>query len=158
MSQRGPGPALRRWLDMPPLWLAGVLCLSWSSTRIFPALVYDSKVFDFVGGVLVGGAVLLAGFAVGELRRSATTPIPHRTASTLVQTGPFRWSRNPIYVADLLIFTGMTLFWGALICLPLGGLLGWILLDRFVRPEEARLHAAFGPAFADYCARTRRWI
>lgn len=145
-------------VDMPPIWLAGFLTLSWSSVRIFPAWVINIQVFDFIGGLLVGGGVLLAALAVMEMRRYKTTPIPHRTAATLVQTGSFRWSRNPIYLGDLLIFLGLSLFWGAVICLPLVALLWWILTDRFILPEEARLSESFGRAFDDYAARTRRWL
>lgn len=149
---------IRTYVDMPPLWLVAFLLLPWSFKRIWPEARVDSEVLDLLGGLLVGGGVLLALLAVDEMRRSTTTAMPHRTASTLVQGGVFRWSRNPIYLGDLLIYLGFCLFWGAAICAPLALALAWILTDRFIEPEEQRLTEAFGQAFEDYRNRTRRWL
>lgn len=149
---------VRALVDIPPVWLAGFLCLSWSAARIFPGLVLDHPALDLIGGLCLGGGVILAALAMAEMRKYRTTVMPHGAVQTLVQSGIFRRSRNPIYLGDALIFLGLTLYWGAVMCLPLLALFLWILLDRFIVPEEARLEVAFPKAFEDYCARTGRWV
>lgn len=149
---------MRDYVDVPPLWLLLFLILPWSARRIFPGAMIDAPALDLLGGIFVGGGVLLALLAVMEMRRYSTTVMPHQNANTLVQSGIFRRSRNPIYLGDLAIFLGLSLFWGALICAPLVLGLAWLLTDRFIRPEENRLRDSFGRAFDDYAARTRRWI
>jgi protein-S-isoprenylcysteine O-methyltransferase Ste14 len=75
----------------------------------------------------------------------------------LVQEGPYRCTRNPMYGGHLLFLTGLAIASRS----PLAaGLLGWHLrwfADR-VRKDEKRLQERFGPAYDDYCARTPRWI
>ena len=78
--------------------------------------------------------------------------------AALITTGIFRLSRNPIYLADLLILTGVSLIWGKFIGLILVPLLGWVLFRRFISGEEARLREIFGEEYTAYTARTRRWI
>ncbi|WP_138469708.1 isoprenylcysteine carboxylmethyltransferase family protein [Poseidonocella sp. HB161398] len=149
---------LRDWVDIPPVWLAGCLCLAWSQSRLLPWPAPGGPAVQLLAGLLVGGGAILAVLAIDEMRRQKTTVIPHRAPAALVQSGIFRRSRNPVYLGDLLILAGFCLFWGAWLALPLVPLLFWILTDRFVLPEEARLSETFGRAFEAYCARTRRWI
>lgn len=117
------------------------------------------------GGVwMIAGGILFAlggGFAAWSLllmRRHRTTPSPFGAATALLTAGPYRRSRNPIYLALLALQAGAALAFGlagALLLLPLSG---W-LLDRFIiRREEAFLRAAFSAEFEAYAARTRRWI
>ncbi|WP_172331722.1 isoprenylcysteine carboxylmethyltransferase family protein [Mangrovicoccus sp. HB161399] len=149
--------SLREAVDIPPVWLAGCLCLAWSQSQLLPWPGDGGPAVQLAAGLLVGGGILLAVLAIDEMRRQKATVIPHRVPEVLVQSGIFRRSRNPIYLGDLLILAGFCLFWGAWWSLPLVPLLFWILADRFVAPEEARLHEKFGPAFEAYCAKTRRW-
>ena len=84
--------------------------------------------------------------------------VPHETPTALVATGPFRFSRNPIYLADLLILAGWSLTLGAPFALLLLLPFAWVLKTRFILPEEARAATALGPDYADYRTRVRRWI
>ncbi len=153
-----PFASLREAVDIPPVWLAGCLCLAWSQSRLFPWPGDGGPAVQLFAGLLVGGGILLLALAMDEMRRQKTTVIPHQDPAALVQSGIFRRSRNPIYLGDLLILAGFCLFWGAWWGLLLVPLLFWILADRFIGPEEARLQEKFGKAFEAYCARTRRWI
>ena len=70
----------------------------------------------------------------------------------------FLQSRNPIYLADMLILAGVSIWMGSIpgfLMLPVFFL---ILEKRFIRPEEARMAEAFGEDFETYKANTRRWI
>lgn len=142
-----------RFLDLPPLWLLAALVATWFSPWPLP----DGRAV-FTGAVLLFIAAALTVLALREFRRAKTTVIPHLEPSALIDSGIFRWTRNPIYLADLLILAGLALIWGkALGVLLVPALL--VLLDRrFIRAEEARLRAHFGGAFEAYAAKTGRWL
>ena len=140
-------------LDYPPLWLAGFAAAAWVLGRIAPM-----PVPGWLGWTLVIlGLVLMAAAAMQMLARK-TTLDPHGAPSALVTGGVFRLSRNPIYLADLLILAGLCLLWNAPLGLVLVPALGAVLTRRFILPEETRLKARFPDAFAAWSARTRRWI
>ncbi len=101
---------------------------------------------------------MLTALAAYEMRNRRTTIIPHRDADALVTTGIFSRSRNPIYLADVMILSGMILYWGAVLSLPLVPILLWLLERRFVIPEEDRLRRKFRADFARYCQKVRRWV
>jgi len=148
-----------RWLDIPPVWLAGALAVAWWQSGQFSyGLSFGGAWADFLGGLLVGAGVLLALLAVYEMRRQRTTVVPHREAQALVSTGIFSRTRNPIYLGDLLILAGFILSWDAVLSLPLLPILLWVLEKRFVIPEEDRLRRKYRAEFARFCEKTRRWL
>jgi protein-S-isoprenylcysteine O-methyltransferase Ste14 len=108
--------------------------------------------------IALGLAVMAAG--VLEFRRGRTTvnPMKPDTASTLVTTGIYRFTRNPMYVADVLILLAVVVFFSN----PLG-LAGVVLFVAWMNllqipAEERALEARFGEAYAAYKARVRRWV
>ncbi|GAB4284878.1 MAG: isoprenylcysteine carboxylmethyltransferase family protein [Roseovarius sp.] len=148
-----------KWIDMPPVWLAGFAALAWLQARHMPmGLGFGGAWADFLGGLLVGGGLVVVALALIEFRRHRTTVVPHREAERLIQSGIFRRSRNPIYLADVMILAGLVLTWDAVPSLALVPLLLWVLERRFVIPEENRLRRRFRAEFARYCQRTRRWL
>lgn len=148
-----------KWIDMPPVWLAGFLGLAWwQKTHMAMGLSFGPVVADLLGGLLVGGGLVLMGMAALEMRRQKTTLIPHREADRLVTGGVFKRSRNPIYLADSLILTGMILYWDAVLSLPLIPLFVWVIEKRFIEPEEMRLKRKFLTEFHRYTQQTRRWV
>ncbi len=151
-----PPPPPGRPFDLPPLWLLAFALLARAQARLLP--IDPGTAGRIAGWALVAGGLALALAAVVALLRARTTLVPHREASALVTGGIYRFSRNPIYLGDVLVLAGLCLIWGAIAGLVLVPLL-WLVLDRrFVRPEAARLRARFGPAFDAWAARTRAWI
>lgn len=148
-----------RWVDLPPVWLAGALALAWAQARHWPlGLSFGGGWADLAGGLLVGGGLVLVALAAAEFRRARTTIVPHRQASALVTGGIYSRTRNPIYLADLMILAGLILYWDAVLSLVLVPLLLWVLERRFVIPEENRLRRTFRADFARYAQKVRRWI
>jgi protein-S-isoprenylcysteine O-methyltransferase Ste14 len=142
-------------IDFPPVWLAGFAAVGGVVGRIAPVeLAFNS----IIGAALILVGLLLMLVAAGQMAMARTTVIPHRDPSALVMGGVFSLSRNPIYLADALVLTGLYIHWDALVALPLVAVFMAILTRRFIRPEEARLHAIFGEVFDEYRARTRRWL
>jgi protein-S-isoprenylcysteine O-methyltransferase Ste14 len=133
------------------MWLAG---------EFAPALAFEmpgrmAAIFIFAAAGLVLGVAALVQF-----RRRGTTPNPMRPeeASALVTAGLYRYSRNPMYVADALILLAWALLVAnaaAFVFVPLFVL----YLNRYqIRPEESALRARFGAEFERYCAAVRRWL
>ena len=144
-------------LDYPPVWLAGFVALAALIARLVPGPELGMA-GSLAGAVLLVLGILLVVLAAMRFRRAATTIVPHREPDALITTGIYRYSRNPIYLADLLILSGLALLFDAPVALVLVPVFGYVLVRRFIAPEEARLRAAFGTAFDDYARRTRRWL
>jgi protein-S-isoprenylcysteine O-methyltransferase Ste14 len=134
------GEALHRVVPLPLARLPGIHGMEWLAALLLLA-----------GLILVLISVM---FFLG----ARTTPIPYRRPATLVMWGPYRLSRNPMYVGVTLIYLGIAALRGVLwpvLLLPIV----LIVLDRFVIPqEESILRANFGAAYERYCARVRRWL
>lgn len=146
---------LRQW-ESPPTCLALFLALAWVQSRFLP--VFDAG----AAGRIAGAGLIAAGLgvmllAVLQFRRHKTTVLPRETPTAFIETGIYRLSRNPIYLADALILAGAALRWdpGGLVLVPL---FAAVIRNRFIRGEEAGLRASFGPVFDAYAARTRRWL
>ncbi len=145
-----------QFLDYPPIWLLGALALVWAETVVL-ALALPGWV-QALGTGLALLAIVLFALAAWEFLRARSTIIPHQMPRALITSGIFALSRNPIYLADVILLIGLSLRWGALSGLVLAPVLVWILTRRFIEAEEARLIAAFGPEAEAYFTRTRRWI
>ena len=112
-------------------------------------------------GVSLLVIAIAAAFLLGAMTRfwrSRTPLIPHKPATTLVQTGVYRLSRNPMYVGLTALYLGLTgllnSYW-PLVFLPAVVVL---LQALVIRREERYLRGAFGADYAAYCARVRRWL
>ena len=146
---------MKRTLDYPPVWLIGFMALAWVISRVH-APWGDAMLWP--GRALIGAGIAAALWAALAFRRARTTIVPHEDPSALVETGPYRFSRNPIYVADLVILAGWCLTCGAPLALILLVPFAWVLERRFIRPEEARLAQHLGRDYLEYRARVRRWF
>jgi len=124
-------------------------------TRLtFPA----GNTFRIVGFGLVGCAVLLALYSVGTFMAARTTIVPFSTASKLVTWGPYRFTRNPMYVSLVLAYLGVAAILSQVLALILL-LVPIIVVRTIVIPfEEARMREVFGSTYDQYCARVRRWL
>lgn len=142
-----------RFLDLPPIWLVLFLAVTWMSPWIVPW-----GPMSIAGLLIIATGFLMTVAALVEFRRARTTVIPRQSPDALITSGIFRYSRNPIYLSDVLILLGFALMWGKLVGIALVPVFAWMLERRFIRGEEARLRDAFGEEFIAYSARTRRWI
>lgn len=146
-----------RALDLPPIWLLAALAFVWLETRLVPGLA-GFALLEGLGNALCLVAIALF-FAAGlAFLRHRTTIIPHQAPSALITSGIFAVSRNPIYLADVILLVGLSLRWGAISGLVLAPVLVWVLRLRFIEAEEARLRAGFGAEADAYFARTARWF
>ncbi len=148
---------MMRALDYPPVWLLAALAIAWAEVSLW-GRAFDLPLLAMLGSALFWLGLALLALAALSFLRACSTIVPHRAPSALISTGLYRFSRNPIYLGDMLILAGLALHWGALSGLVLVPVLGRILTVRFILPEEARLRAAFGAQADAFFARTRRWV
>jgi len=108
--------------------------------------------------VLAGLGVALAGVLAFRRARTTVNPMAPQRSTTVVRTGLYRLSRNPMYLGMALVLLGLAAWGSALTGYALvAGFCG--TLTRFqIKPEERALLQRFGPEFADYMAQVRRWI
>ena len=143
-----------------PILLALVIVAAWALQLVWPLPwpgIRDTA--GHVAGLALGvaGLVLLI-WAVATLRRHRTTVMPHEGATTLVTDGPFRYRRNPIYLADMLILLGLAEILGNIWLVLLTPVFGVLITWLAILPEERHLEARFGDAYLAYKQRTRRLI
>src|SRR5207248_528165 len=109
------------------------------------------------GSVLAVIGVAIGGWAFRHMLRARTNIDPYKPATALVTTGPYRFTRNPIYVAMTLLYIAAAISFRiipALIVLPVA-----ILLLQFgvIHREERYLETKFGDRYREYRSRVRRW-
>ncbi|MFI5235581.1 MAG: methyltransferase family protein [Gemmatimonadales bacterium] len=140
----------------PPLLYLIPLALSWWLERRWP-LPLDTG-WPAAGWVFVALGLLCMAPAVASFRRAGTAVIPVKPATTLVVTGLYRWTRNPMYAGFTTVYLGGLLLlhsWWTVAFLPL---ILWAIHVLVIFREERYLESRFGQAYRDYCARVRRWI
>ncbi|HEV7276175.1 MAG TPA: isoprenylcysteine carboxylmethyltransferase family protein [Devosiaceae bacterium] len=113
---------------------------------------------SWIGLAFVLGAIALAVSGVRTFRRASTNVDPFQPALTLVTDGPYRFTRNPMYLGMVLFLLGVSLMfsleWGLLLTPAL-----WLAYDRLVvAREEAYLSRKFGEPYRAFLGGTRRWI
>jgi protein-S-isoprenylcysteine O-methyltransferase Ste14 len=142
----------------PPLIFLAALVVGLLLQHVLPIDWLPAAWADWIGGVLVGAAIALVLSGVVALRTARTAIDPRKATTAIVQTGPYRVSRNPLYVAMILFCVGIASLSNALWILLL--LIPAILVLRIgvIRREEAYLERKFGGEYRIYQARVRRWI
>jgi protein-S-isoprenylcysteine O-methyltransferase Ste14 len=140
-----------------PIWLAGLIvaALLVDIPFQFPAVAQHRP----TGTVLIVAGVALSIWAALTFRRHRAQIMPSsETHSTIVASGPFRFSRNPMYVGACLVAIGAALFAGTWLMWLVPVVL-FVLQNFVIVPfEERSMERTFGEAYRDYKTRVRRWI
>jgi protein-S-isoprenylcysteine O-methyltransferase Ste14 len=142
----------------PPFVYIGFILAGAVLQRLWPVGFAADWWQSWVGGVLValGVALMLAG--VTKFRRAGTNVPPNRPALVLVTDGPWRYTRNPLYLslalAQLGIGVATNSVWIVLLVVPVLIVIRYAVIAR----EERYLEAKFGAPYRDYKASVRRWI
>ncbi|AVF59815.1 methyltransferase family protein [Vibrio diabolicus] len=148
-------------LKVPPVAVfLLVILLMYGMTVLVPSLNISVPFVE----VVVGGLTLLSGYmgiaGVYEFHKVKTTvnPVKPDTASSVVRTGVFSFSRNPMYMALLLLIIAIGLWWQHL-SVVLCSVVFVSYMNRFqIKPEERVLERLFGEEYVDYKKHVRRWI
>jgi protein-S-isoprenylcysteine O-methyltransferase Ste14 len=124
----------------------------------FPAAHRALPGVSVAGGVLFGIGALIAGWGLLTFRRARTTTVPGQASSRLVTWGPYRFSRNPMYIGLIVAYLGeagiLRQVWPVFL-LPLTiAYVNWVVIPV----EESRLKEVFAEEYDRYRMRVRRWL
>lgn len=147
-----------RTLLPPPLIYLLFLAAAWILDTWLPVALGRNLWTHYFGWGLIDAGLLLMLWAGLLMLWRKTTVNPYGQPAKLLVDGPFRLSRNPIYLADSLIYCGIALLWGSL--------WPWLLLPALIFSmqrgvivhEERLLAELFGEDYRAYCRRVRRWL
>ena len=149
---------MKNFPDIPPVWWGGSVSVIYLGKWVFPTLHVSSGILTVFSWIMLAAALGVIGWAAVWFFRKKTPIEPHHTPKTLIVEGPFRVTRNPIYLALVLLTVASALGHGSVIGLGVAAVLWWVLDRRFAAPEEALLLETFGAEAQDYLSRTKRWV
>src|SRR5262245_13715095 len=152
-----------QWLELrvPPLlvWLAfagGMLGVAYSAPRLSVTLASRSAIA--LALVALGVALAVAGVIAFRNKRTTVNPLTPTASSSVVSSGVYRISRNPMYVGMVLALAGWAVYLAnAAAALLVPGFIAYMTQYQ-IKPEERALLAKFGSEFAQYRTRVRRWL
>ena len=152
-TKGGPLPGLLR----PPLIFLAAILLGIALNRAWP-LPFLSSTVRLLGPVLTVCAVFLFLLSFREFRRAGTSVRGSERTTTIVRTGPYGFSRNPIYLSFILLVLGLSVWlnnlWLLVTLVPAVGFIALVVIPR----EERFLDRNFGDQYANYKAAVRRWF
>ena len=142
----------------PPILFFSALWLGIVLQYLWPLHLGLALPWRGLGGLLVimGGVTAIG--AIRSMRSAGTNVHPGKPTTAIVEVGPYRFTRNPIYLANTGLYVGLTVLfnalWPLLTLVPFFLLLHWGVVLR----EERYLEARFGDAYLAYKTRVRRWL
>lgn len=152
-TKGGPLPGLLR----PPIIFLAAILLGIALNRSWP-IPFLSSTLRLLGPVLIVCAVFLFLLSFRELRRSGTSVRGSERSTAIVQTGPYGFSRNPIYLSFILLVLGLSVWlnnlWLLVTLIPAVGCIALVVIPR----EERFLEREFKEEYSSYQARVRRWF
>lgn len=142
----------------PPALFAGAFAFGLALDRLLPLRLTPRREAGALGAALSATGLALGGWAITTMRRRGTSVDPRKGTTAIVSTGPFRRTRNPIYVGMTVAYTGAALAFNrpaALLALPAAL---WLLSQGVIDREERYLEKTFGAEYDDFCRRVPRWL
>lgn len=144
----------------PPVIVLGCALTMWWTADFFPGYIHPVPGQSVIVSALIAVAGIFGVGAVLSFRRLRTTINPHHpeSATAFVTDGVYRFSRNPMYLALLLILVAWAVRLQHLL-VGLGPIFFVFYISRFqIAPEERALAAKFGPEYDSYMRKVRRWL
>ncbi|MGD1036322.1 MAG: isoprenylcysteine carboxylmethyltransferase family protein [Roseiarcus sp.] len=142
----------------PPLIGAAALALAVLASRAAPLGLGLGPTARWLGWALIAAGLGLDLWAMATMARARVNILPHRAAGGLVASGPFAFTRNPIYLANTIALAGVggaaNSLWFVVAALVMAKLVEVLAIHR----EERHLALRFGREWADYAARVPRWL
>ncbi len=142
----------------PPILLIVVVLAGYCLQQLWALELSNGSGWYLAAWAPIGAGVIILVSGWVQFFRARTNVLHHRPASNLIQSGLYRFSRNPIYVSGLLLQLGIALLMNNL-WIVLLITMSKVVFDRYViAGEEAYLERAFGEAYVDYKRTVRRWL
>jgi protein-S-isoprenylcysteine O-methyltransferase Ste14 len=146
-------------LIRPPIALALAAAGGLAATWLYPLPFLPMLVpAGWVGAIMLALGFALAAWAVASMRRAGTRFETHQPTARIVTAGPYRFTRNPIYVGMFIALIGLAIGADSLWLLVALAMFYLVIRYGVVAREEAYLERKFGDAYLDYKAKVHRWI
>jgi protein-S-isoprenylcysteine O-methyltransferase Ste14 len=161
MTMSAPGADNAGIRIFPPFIYAGAFVIGYAVHRFVPVHLWPNAVpaaARVVAWGLLGAWLGLGGSAVFLFRRAGTTPNPTKPTTAIVMHGPYRFTRNPMYLGLIALYLGLVVFLNSLWPLVLLPAVVVMVQRHVIAREEAYLAAKFGDAYRAYTERVRRWL
>jgi protein-S-isoprenylcysteine O-methyltransferase Ste14 len=142
----------------PPLIYAGALVIGLLANRMYPVPFIPRGLSRVLGWPLIVGGLVIGSLGFREMQRAGTNVDPREPTTAIVTGGPYRFTRNPLYLSMTLIYGGITTLANALPAALLLPIVLAIMRRGVIEREERYLERKFGDEYLDYKARVRRWI
>jgi len=143
---------------IPPIYFFAALLAEAGLHFYLPIKALVPSPLNLVGAVFVALGLGTALWAAGLFRFAGTPVKPFEQSTTLVVSGIYRITRNPMYLGMVLVLLGAAILFGtAAAFLPMP-LFVWQIRRKFVLEEERFLEGLFGQQYLEYKSRVRRWI
>jgi protein-S-isoprenylcysteine O-methyltransferase Ste14 len=154
-SERADNPGVAA---PPPLVYLGAIVIGAALERVWRWRLPAGRWGMVVGAFLIVAAIGLVMWALREFARADTSPKPHEPTTAIVASGPFRFTRNPIYISFTLVQLGIALLaqsgWMLALVVPALVLVRYGVIAR----EERYLERKFGDEYVAYRRSVRRWM
>jgi protein-S-isoprenylcysteine O-methyltransferase Ste14 len=142
----------------PPLLFAGFLAAGFLFDALRPLAFLPDALQYWLGGALIAGGLALMTAGVSRFRRAGTNVPTYRPTTALVTDGPYRYTRNPLYISLFFVYAGIGVAADNPWLLALGVPLFLVMRYGVVAREERYLERKFGEAYVKYKASVRRWL
>jgi protein-S-isoprenylcysteine O-methyltransferase Ste14 len=152
-DRHGPGVSIH-----PPLIYAGSILAGLGIDHIRPLPMPLGLHGPLYSGVLLALVLVLAGLCIVEFYKAGTDVRPDRPDSTLITSGPYCHSRNPLYIGLTLVQVAVAMWFDNAWVLAMTAISVVVISRYAIRREEHYLERRFGAAYLDYKQRVRRWI
>lgn len=143
---------------LPPIWFALSLLAMAALHVLLPIARAIPPPWNWIGVLLIAAGLALTGSGAGVFVRHRTGIKPFSPATALVTSGPYRFTRNPMYLGLVSALVGVAMTLGTVTPWLVIPPFAWWIDRRFVRQEEAMLAERFGPEYAAFKQRVRRWF
>jgi len=142
----------------PPVLLIIHLGAAFLLNWLLPLPIAFPNILVSVGYLLILVGIGLATGAAGRFMKEQTTLDPHGSVTEIVTSGPYRFSRNPIYLGFVCLLIGFPFIFRSYSGLILSPVLMVSLHQLVIKHEEAYLEKKFGDIYTSYKSRVRRWL
>ena len=151
-------PEVQKTKMLPPVWLLLALIAMAALHHFAPAARLIRSPWNWLGVIPIVAGLALAASGARLFKRAGTGIVPFSPATALVVTGPYRFTRNPMYLGLVMLLIGVALMLGTLTPWLVIPAFAWWINRRFIAQEEVMLEERFGEEYLRFKQRVRRWI
>ena len=143
---------------VPPVYFLASILLMVALHLVLPIARLIQAPWSYAGAGLILVGIVVTASSARLFQKYQTAIKPFEESSALVVEGPFKYTRNPMYLGMLLILLGMAMLMGTATPFVVIPVFAWLITTQFIVKEEEILERRFGHEYLDYRTKVRRWF